>query len=247
MSKRFLQEQTLEYVDDGLRKDSRVRKRNRQRGKILITVLLILLAAGVALYEIALNSAPAGEQENVFRVVLDAGHGGEDPGAVVGDVQEKNINLAVALLVQEQLKDREGLDVCLTRDEDVFVSLKDRADFANKSNADLFVSIHANALEGNEGFSGIMTFYHPDKMSSEPAADLIHCAVLAASDGVDRGVRSENYAVLRDTKMRAILIETGFMTCPEELALLQDLNYQTLLAEGIAQGILDCMNNTEST
>ena len=62
----------------------------------------------------------------------------------------------------------------------------------------------------------------------------------AASGGLDRGVRSEDYAVLRETDMPAVLVETGFMTCPEELALLLDADYQKLLAQGIAEGILAC-------
>lgn len=183
------------------------------------------------------------EDDSIFLVVLDPGHGGDDPGAVVGETMEKNINLAVALLVREQLADQEGVAVVITREQDIYLSLTDRTKLANQEEADLFVSIHANALENDESFSGIFTFYYPDKRSNETAAETIQAAVTAASGGIDRGVRSENYAVLRETDMPAVLIETGFMTCPEELDMLQDADYQKLLAQGIVQGILACRPN----
>ncbi len=173
-----------------------------------------------------------------YVIVLDAGHGGDDPGAVVGDAFEKDINLAITLLVQEQLKTQENIEVKLTRTEDSFLSLSDRATNANDMNADLFVSIHANALENNEDYSGIISFYHPDKRSSKKPAKIIQEAVSNETGAINRGVRSEDYAVLRETKMPAVLVETGFMTCPEELELLLDSDYQKQLAKGIAQGII---------
>lgn len=180
------------------------------------------------------------EENDVFLVILDPGHGGDDPGAMVGETMEKDINLAIALLVREQLADQEDVTVVMTREQDVFLSLTDRAELANQEKADLYVSIHANALEGDDSFAGIFTFYHPDKRSDQAVAETIQAAVSASSGGLDRGVRSEDYAVLRETDMSAVLVETGFMTCPEELSMLQDLDYQKLLAVGIAQGILNC-------
>lgn len=177
-----------------------------------------------------------------FVVVLDAGHGGDDPGAAVGETYEKNINLAIALLVQEQLEAQENVIVKMTRTEDTFISLSDRAAYANDTKADLFVSIHANALENDESFSGIFSFYHPKKNSSKKPAKAIQKYVSQETDAIDRGVRSENYAVLRETKMPAVLVETGFMTCPEELAHLVDSDYQKKLAKGIAQGVLEYIN-----
>ncbi|MGM9607833.1 MAG: N-acetylmuramoyl-L-alanine amidase [Oscillospiraceae bacterium] len=202
-----------------------------KRGLLVILAILVLWGGWSLLHR--------EEDDGVFLVVLDPGHGGDDPGAVVGETLEKDINLAIALLVREQLEEQEGITVLMTREQDVYPSLTDRADFANRENADLFVSIHANSLE-DDSYAGIITFYHPDKRSSRAFAQAIQAAAAAASGGIDRGVRSEDYAVLRETDMPAVLVETGFMTCPEELALLQDADYQKLLAEGIAQGILNC-------
>lgn len=174
-----------------------------------------------------------------YHIVLDPGHGGHDPGAVAGDAYEKDVDLAVALLVRDYLEARGGITVSMTREDDTFIALSDRAAFANERNADLFISIHANALDSNTTWSGIYTFYHPDKTHCEPLARSIQSGAAASSGGIDRGVRSEQYRVLGETQMQAALIELGFMTCPTELARLRDPAYQKLLAQGIAQGILD--------
>jgi N-acetylmuramoyl-L-alanine amidase len=180
------------------------------------------------------------EEQGAFLVVIDPGHGDTDPGAMVGETMEKDINLAVALLVREQLEQQPGITVRMTRQDDTFLSLTERAELANQSGADLFVSIHANALEDNDSYAGIFTFYHPDKSEDRVQAEKIQKAVTAVCGGVDRGVRSADYAVLRETEMDAVLIETGFLTCPDELARLVDPDYQARLAQGIAEGILAC-------
>lgn len=204
--------------------------------KILKFSLAFLSVVLVAWAALALF--PSRKTAEIRTVVLDAGHGGDDPGATVGGVYEKDINLAITLRVRELLEADGELTVLLTRGEDVFISLTDRAAYANEAGADLFVSIHANALENNDSFSGIYTFYHPQKRSDQALARTIQSAAAEAAGGIDRGVRGEDYAVLRETTMSAVLVETGFMTCPEELARLTDAAYQDRLAAGIAQGIL---------
>lgn len=182
------------------------------------------------------------KDDGSFHIVLDPGHGGEDPGAVSGEIFEKDINLAIALMVRDNLVGQEGITVSMTRDDDSFPSLTERAEFANKEDADLYVSIHANALE-DETYSGLFTFYHPAKRSSKKPAELIQNAASTASGAIDRGVRTENYVVLRETDMLAVLVETGFMTCPEELEKLIEPEYQAKLAQGIADGILSVREN----
>lgn len=172
-----------------------------------------------------------------FHIVLDPGHGGDDPGAVVGEVYEKDINLSIARLVYDILSVQEGVTVSMTREDDSYPSLTERAEFANNEGADLYVSIHANTL-GDPTCSGLITFYHPDKRSSKQTANLIQESACDATKAVNRGVRSEDYVVLRETNMPAVLVETGFMTCPEELSLLIDAEYQKKMAKGISDGIL---------
>ncbi len=203
-----------------------------------IPVLVVLAAWGLH----ALRGGPADapkDDDGVRCVVLDAGHGGKDPGAMVGDISEKDITLAITLLVREQLEQAQGdLTVSMTREEDTYPTLTERAEHANEAGADLFVSIHVNALDNNTDYAGILTFYHPGKGSSKAPARQIQDAVTTATGGIDRGIRSEDYAVLRETDMPAVLVETGFMTCPEELEDLLDPAYQEKLAQGITQGIL---------
>jgi N-acetylmuramoyl-L-alanine amidase len=96
-------------------------------------------------------SAPSSETKGAFTVVLDAGHGGKDPGAVgkkVGDkaLQEKDATLAIAKMVRDELRGRKGVRIVLTRDQDEFLSLGERTRIANKEKGDLFVSIHCNSL-----------------------------------------------------------------------------------------------------
>jgi len=182
------------------------------------------------------------KDDGIFHVVLDPGHGGEDPGAVAEEIYEKDINLAIALLVRDNLARHEKIVVSMTRENDSFLALSERAEHANKLDADLYVSIHANALD-DETYSGLFTFYHPNKRSSQKPAELIQRAASAATGAIDRGVRTENYVVLRETEMPAVLVETGFMTCPEELSRLIDPEYQSKMASGIADGILAVVSN----
>lgn len=160
---------------------------------------------------------------------------GQCPGAVYDGVEEKDINLQVALRVEELLEDQENLSVRLTRGEDTDLGLYERAQLANDAGADLFVSIHSNALEQTD-YEGIFTYFWTSK--SEQAAQVIQNAVVDATGGVDRGVRSEEFVVIRETKMPAVLVEMGFMTCPEELERLIDPDYQDKLAQGLVDGIL---------
>lgn len=93
-----------------------------------------------------------------FTVVIDAGHGGKDPGAIGKTLKEKDINLKVALALGKLLEAEKDIEVIYTRKTDVFVELSERANIANKNKADLFVSIHTNASAGNKSVSGTETY-----------------------------------------------------------------------------------------
>ncbi len=176
-------------------------------------------------------------------VVLDAGHGGGDPGAVIGNVYEKNINLAVATKVKNILT-ANGYQVIMTRDSDVRMNLNPRARMANQAGADAFVSIHSNICADEPNYAGIYTFYYKTHQGSSQLAQNIQSAICAESGAIDRGIAHGDYQVLRTTKMSAALVELGFMTNSEELRNLTDPSYQAKLAEGIAQGIMEYLNRT---
>ena len=169
-------------------------------------------------------------------VVIDPGHGGQDPGTIgIGGVQEKNVILPIALDVAAELK-KQGIEVRITRDRDYFVSLKGRTDFANKINADLFVSIHANAINlSRPDVNGLETYYY---QNGRRLAETIHWNILNSVNIRNRNVRRARFYVLRHSKMPATLVEVGFLTGAEDSVRLKQSNHRQQMAKAIARGIL---------
>ena len=181
-------------------------------------------------------------------IAIDPGHGGNQPGAVYpdangNDVKEKDLTLPMSLMLADILEDR-GYNVVLTRTGDDSVSLADRAKMANAAGAELFVSIHCNALDRTD-YEGIFTYYYPNSTRGEALAKQVQAGVVEATGGIGRGTPSANFQVLRETTMPAVLVETGFMTHPGELARLCDPDYQQKIALGTANGI-DVYLNTRT-
>ncbi|SMC76558.1 N-acetylmuramoyl-L-alanine amidase family protein [Papillibacter cinnamivorans] len=177
-----------------------------------------------------------------FTVVLDPGHGGADCGAIYEGVNEKDINLAVALKVRSLLE-QARVNVIMTRDEDVTVGLYTRAPLANDAQADIFVSIHSNASSTSNTVQGIYTCYYADATPGCDLAETLQTAVISSTGAFDRGLQCHpDYVVLRYTKMPAVLIEMGFMSTPAELSCLMDDGYRDSLASGIAGGILNYLS-----
>ncbi|MBE6973170.1 MAG: N-acetylmuramoyl-L-alanine amidase [Ruminococcaceae bacterium] len=170
-------------------------------------------------------------------VTVDPGHGGSDPGCGEEGALEKDIVLPISLMLRDMLEEA-GITVIMTRQQDEHISLDDRAEIANNAGSDLFVSIHCNSYEGEA--RGMDVYYH----KSEPAKELAQ-AVLdqAAALGIrTREVQKNNYQVLWDTDMPAVLVETGFLTNPEECALLQQEEYQEKIAQAAALAVLNALS-----
>lgn len=169
-------------------------------------------------------------------VVIDPGHGGRDPGAIgIGGMQEKAINTTISNRVQQQLQ-AAGLTVLMTRTSDQWVDLDARADYANRAGADIFVSIHANAISMDRPeVNGLETYY---LASGQRLAQSIHNSVLRGTDLGDRGVRQARFYVLRHTTMPAVLVETGFVTGSVDAARFRNPTAVNQIADSIAQGIL---------
>lgn len=169
-------------------------------------------------------------------VVLDPGHGGNDPGAVgIGGLNEVDIVDPVADQVAALLE-ANGVSVVLTRTENIEVDLPPRVDLANRLDANLFVSIHANAIDiSRPEVNGIETYYYS---SGEQLAEMIHESLIDATGGPDRGVRTARFYVLRNTDMPAVLLELGFVTGEYDAERLSDPEYREILAQAIARGIL---------
>ena len=169
------------------------------------------------------------------KVHLDFGHGGRDPGACGNGLREKDIVLAVGLKVRNILK-RHKVGLSYSRTSDIYVSLNDRAIKANKSNADIFVSIHDNSAT-NKSARGVETFSFPSSKSGRKLANNIQTQIV--KDKIftkDRGIKTANFAVLRQTKMPSALIELGFISNNMDAKILK--NKQDEMAESIAKGIL---------
>lgn len=180
---------------------------------------------------------PATQPDNSGRklVVLDAGHGAKDSGAVgVTGKYEKNFNLAVVLKAAELLKNENNIDVVLTRSDDTFLELKDRAGMANNLKADLFISVHANSSTSSSA-TGSETYYQRD--ASKALANVMHKYLVQATGLTDRGVRYGNFHVIRETTMPAVLLEVGYLSNKGDESLLFSEALQNKVAAGIVSGI----------
>jgi N-acetylmuramoyl-L-alanine amidase len=175
-----------------------------------------------------------------FRVVIDPGHGGPDPGAVgIGGLRETDVVLDVSLQVAQLLQAR-GVLVTLTRTSEIDLDLPPRVSIANRSGAAAFVSIHANALSmARPDVNGVESFYFSGG-SSRALASALQRRLMAVSPGTpNRGVKQGRFFVIRRTVMPATLIEMGFVTGAIDAPRLANRDFRRRLALAVAAGILD--------
>lgn len=182
------------------------------------------------------------EEENIHleknsknKVVIDAGHGGYDHGAMYGGHNEKDINLAVASKVEALLK-QAGIATFMTRTEDRFISLAERVEIANNIDPDIFVSLHSNAVVTNPKMQGLQTYYYSG--SSLKLAQSTHAQLIDDVKMPDGRIRKAGFWVCKYSKSPSILIEMGFMTNSEERDKLVNDHYQNDLAKAISKGII---------
>lgn len=214
-------------------------------------------------------------------VVIDAGHGGYDPGAGTEPLVEKNLTLGLAKALRDELLKRGGIRVALTRDDDRFLLLPERSGIARRLNADLFISIHADSVESNEEARGASVYTLSEKGTSDTAArlaaqenraDTINGVQLAGtSDAVsailvdlsqreaqaksqqfarlilreitgqmklhDREVQSAAFVVLKSPDMPSVLFESGYVSNPDDAAMLASAEGRGTFARLTAQAI----------
>ena len=187
-------------------------------------------------------------------VYLDPGHGGRDSGAYYGGIREETLNLKISNLIKAGMEEL-GYEVIMSRTKDIYIDLLERARDANNKDPDIFVSVHNNAMPNDSRVNGIMTYYYkyypewqpvinpemhndPNRIEqSRQLADAIQKSLIAATGARDLGLRRNTFAVLRETKMPAVLLELGFMSNPTELSKLNTTSYQTTLANAVVKGI----------
>ena len=173
-----------------------------------------------------------------YKVAIDPGHGGRDPGAVYEGRQEKDDVLELALAVGQILEDS-GVDVVYTRVDDVYNTPFEKATMGNNSGADLFVSFHRNAMPTPGSANGAEVLVYSDEgLPAQVARNVL--AELSEAGFADRGViERKNLVVLRRTQMPAVLLEVGFIDNPEDNQIF-DSEFEQI-AQGIADGILESM------
>ncbi|MGB3532847.1 MAG: N-acetylmuramoyl-L-alanine amidase [Microcoleaceae cyanobacterium] len=172
-------------------------------------------------------------------VIVDPGHGGSDVGAVgVGGLSEVDVVDPISREVS-QILEQNGVQVVLTRQDNRTVELAPRTQLANRLNATLFVSIHANAAY-RAGASGIETFYY---QNGYRLAQYIQNSMLANFQMPNRGVKQARFYVLRNTRMPAVLVETGFLTNTYDASILANPAQRSRMAQAIAQGILQYLRD----
>lgn len=198
---------------------------------LLLAVLPVAIAVGRA--EQLQRSQPG------WTVVIDAGHGGADKGAWFpqSGLVEKDINLSVAKTLAQQLKD-EGFHVLLTRDEDAYIELAERALRANAARADVFVSIHVNRYPQDSRCRGAQTFYQRGSAAGQLLAALVQQELRTIDPTNKREAIAADYKVLRDSHMPGVLVEIGFATNSQDRQLIMDPEYRTAVAMAIRNGLV---------
>ncbi len=198
---------------------------------------------------IILTGSKRSDDKNNKLVVLDPGHGGRDTGANGARLQEKEVNLDIALQAGEILAQR-GFEVAYTRDDDTYLTLSERCQIANELNAAVFVSVHCNSAE-NSSATGTETYYYasledPERFMQKEQryklARLLQQNLVRQLGLADRGVKQDRFTVIMDTNMPSALVETAFINNPSEEACLMDKSFRSKAARAIADAITEYMN-----
>lgn len=183
---------------------------------------------------IILLTALLGQTVSAFRVVIDAGHGGHDPGAQSGKVIEKFLAHDVARRLERYLRKR-NVATTMTRPTNAFISLDKRVSISNSKRDAIFVSIHFNSAQ-NKQAQGIETFFYTAK--SELLAHLVHENLIHKPRTENRGVKHRGFRVIKSARHPAILVEGGFLSNRKECRLSASKAHRQKVAEAIGWAIL---------
>jgi N-acetylmuramoyl-L-alanine amidase len=208
-------------------------------GIILLLLLIILLWNSMR--QVPNNkgndSNDIGTTDDIYKVVIDPGHGGKDMGATgASGLYEKDFALSLSKKVKDLLEKETKIEVYMTRDEDTFISTVDRyrPEYANELDADLFISIHGNTYE-DANVSGTEAFYYHEE--SKSFAETVYQKVVNSTGFKDRGVKNNDFFVVKYTEMPSVLLEIGYLTNPEEEQQMLDNEFQDSTAQAIYDGV----------
>ncbi len=190
--------------------------------------------------EVILNVSPkvTGQTLSGKKIVIDAGHGGSDPGASGHSLKEKDIVLDVSLRVEKLLRDA-GAHVIMTRDRDIYPTLTERVKLANDAKADIFISIHTNSATPTA--TGTETYWNATYAAGESKrlASAIQKRLIERLGTRDRGVKEGNFQVIRTTKMPSVLLELAFISNSTEAELMKTDAFRQNSAQAIYDGLVD--------
>ncbi|MGY3750078.1 N-acetylmuramoyl-L-alanine amidase [Vagococcus acidifermentans] len=176
-----------------------------------------------------------------YTVVLDAGHGGNDPGSETnnGTVVEKEVTLSTAQAVQAELVSY-GFNVIMTRDTDTYIDLADIAAVSNQANADAFISFHFDSYDVPNAVSGTTTYYYHDR--DIDLAHTINKFIKSTLPLENRGTEYADYQVLRDNRRPAVLLELGYMNSDYDASIIVKDSYQEKVAKAVRKGLIHYFN-----
>ena len=174
---------------------------------------------------------------NYYKVFIDPGHGGYDNGAVQNGFYEDVINLKISKKIEKILSDK-GIEVKMSRYNDTYLSLSERTAMANREKSDVFVSIHQNSASSSSA-KGIETFHYQPRLDSKELATDIQNSLINNTNATNRGVKTQNFAVIKTAEMSSSLVECGFISNVSEGTKLNSDSYQNTIANAIANGIIE--------
>ena len=177
------------------------------------------------------------DMQNIYnkRIILDAGHGGKDTGAIKGDINEKDVTLQIVNSLRDELRARGFKNVYLTRDDDTYLTLAERVDFISSHYGEAFVSIHLNSSVKPE-VRGFEIHYYTD--GGYELAQVIHSELVSNLSDYDRGLFKSKFYVINHTIAPAILIEVGFLSNEDERKELLTPERQNATVKAVADGLI---------
>ncbi|MBM3713386.1 MAG: DUF4214 domain-containing protein, partial [Actinobacteria bacterium] len=188
-----------------------------------------------------IKSIFAGSNQKIL-ICINPGHGGKDTGAIgPSGIMEKHVNLDIAFKLRDKLVSS-GFKVIMTREDDTKKTLDEIVNFANTSNADIFVSVHNNSHTSREK-NGTETFYFSESPGSYYLAAYINSRTVEQIGTLNRGVKNSSFRELSNVKMTSALVEGAFISNPDEEAKLNDAGFRDRIATGIYNGIVEYLNN----
>ncbi|WP_261378417.1 N-acetylmuramoyl-L-alanine amidase family protein [Paenibacillus agilis] len=222
-------------------------KKSKIASKLALLGVLGLLVVGLFFYynindvvdvEVQPLMAASGRPLEGKTIVIDPGHGGKDPGSIgqLGTI-ERDMTLQMSKEIEQELMERTGATVLLTREQDEAVDLQQRVDVATEAGADLFLSIHFDAFTTND-VEGMTTYHKNSK--DQPIAQAVHDRLMEKDfDTRDRGVRVGDFYVLRENTVPALLLELGYISNEKDETRMRSLQFHKEASEAIVNGVID--------